>query len=122
MLGGCASTGGARVQASPVFGPADRAEIAQYVQKLPTGSKVKVERASADSVKGTLMSATDTVLVVQRDTRIPEAPMNIPLDQVTRVTVDNGTSTGKAVGIGVAVGVASFFGVALILAAIFGGD
>jgi hypothetical protein len=117
---GCASGGRTRVE-SPSFGPNDRAAIADYVQKLPAGSKVKVERADGESVKGTLMKTSDTLLVVQRNTRIAEPPIDIPLDQVTRVTVDSGTGTGKAVGIGVAVGVGAFFAVGLILAAIFGG-
>ncbi len=117
---GCASGGGTRIQ-SPAFGPNDRAAIADYVQKLPAGSKVKVERTTGDAVSGTLMKASDTALVVQRNTRIPEAPVSIAIDQVTRVTLQSGSSTGKAVGIGVAVGVGAFFAVGLILAAIFGG-
>jgi hypothetical protein len=67
------------------------------------------------------MKASDTVIVVQRNTRIPEPPVEISIDQVTRVTIESGGGTGKAVGIGVAVGVGAFFAVGLILAAIFGG-
>ena len=120
---GCASGGGPRIvnEPSPVFGPGDRALLADYVQKLPAGSKVVVERTSGGTLKGILMKASDSSVVVQRNTRVPETPMEIPLEQVTRISIDNGGSNpGKAIGIGVAVGVGAFFGVALILAALLG--
>ena len=120
---GCASGGGPRVvsEPSPVFGPGDRAMLADYVQKLPAGSKVIVERSSGGTLKGILLKASDASVVIQRNTRVPEAPIEVPLEQVTRVSIDNGgTNPGKAIGIGVAVGVGAFFGVALILAALLG--
>lgn len=118
---GCASGGGNHPQTSPSFGAgaSDRSVLAEYVQKLPVGSKIRVERVKGDTLKGVLMKASDASLVLQRDTRVPESPVEIPLDQITRVSVEGGSSTGKSVGIGVAVGVASFFGIGLILAAIF---
>jgi hypothetical protein len=72
-------------------------------------------------LKGTLLKATDDAIVIQRNTRIPEAPVNVPLDQITRVTIENGGGSGRSVAIGVAVGVGAFFGIGLILAAIYGG-
>jgi hypothetical protein len=120
--GGCASAGRTRVESSPAFGPTERAEMADYVQKLPAGSRVRVERVAGGAVKGTLMKASDTSILVQRNTRMPEAPMDIPLEQVTRVTLDTGSSTGKAIAIGAAVGAAATFGVLLLIAALSGWD
>lgn len=118
---GCASAGGPRVESSPAFGADQRALLADYVQKLPAGSKVKVERTTGGTVKGILMKATETSVVVQRNTRVPEAAMEIPLDQVTRISLETGSGNpGKAVAIGVAVGVGSFFAIGLILAALLG--
>lgn len=116
--GGCASRGATRVQSVPAAGANDRAAMSEYVQKLPAGSKVRVERIAGDTVKGTLMTASDTSVVLQRNTRIPEAPVDIPLDQIARVTIDSGSGMGKAVAIGAAVGAAATFGVLLLLAAL----
>lgn len=119
--GGCASGGAPRVESSPTFGPDERAVLVDYVKKLPAGSRVRVERTAGDMLKGTLLKATDDAIVIQRNTRIPEAPVNVPLDQITRVTIENGGGSGRSVAIGVAVGVGAFFGIGLILAAIYGG-
>jgi hypothetical protein len=76
LLTGCASAG---LRASAVQPDAlrqaqsDTRVIADYVRKLPAGSTVKVELTNGKSIKGTLMSATETSIVVQRNTRIPEA-------------------------------------------------
>ncbi len=119
--GGCASAGGQHVESSPTFGPNERATLVEYVAKLPVGSKVRVERTAGGTVRGTLLKASDTTVVVQRNTRIPEAPVDIPLDQVTRITLDTGSnSVGKSIAIGAAVGAAATFGVILLLAALLG--
>ena len=57
---------------------------------------------------------------MQKNTRVPEAPVAVPLSEVTRVTLDStSSSVGKQVAIGVGAGVAATFGVLLILAAIW---
>ncbi|PYR61617.1 MAG: hypothetical protein DMF85_01730, partial [Acidobacteria bacterium] len=79
---GCAAGGGLR--AATFMAPARFAEradrgqtdprvLAEYVQKLPVGSVVKVELRSSRSVKGTLIKATSESVIVQRNTRIAEA-------------------------------------------------
>jgi len=113
---GCASAAGARPQASPV----DPATMSDYVQKLAAGSRVRVEQSNGRLIKGTLMKATADDIVVQTNTRTPEAPVTIPMAQVARVTLDSGSSTGKTVGIAVATGVGATFGVLLLLAALLG--
>ena len=118
---GCASSG-ARVAlaATPQTPVTDTRVMADYVQQLPAGSKVRVERTKGGSIRGTLMKATAESIVVQKNTRVPEPPVEIALATVTRVTVDGGgSSTAKAVGIGVAAGVGGLLAFFAILAAAF---
>jgi hypothetical protein len=125
---GCASAAGPRMaQATPpaparsVAAPTGSpAALADYVQQLPVGSRVRVERTGGSSVRGTLMKATRETMVVQKNTRVPEAPIDIPLSEVTRVTLDGGSSIGKNIAIGVAVGVGATFGVLFLLFATLG--
>jgi hypothetical protein len=115
---GCASAGGRRVAQGPA--PArDTALIGDYVQRLAAGSRVRVERTDGGSLRGTLLKSSADAIVVQRDARIPEPPVEIPIAALARVTIDTsgGTSTGKAIAIGVASGVGTFFGILAILAA-----
>lgn len=120
---GCASTSGPRVAQAPQPPVQDRAVLADYVQRLPAGSKVRVERSGGAVLRGTLMKATADSIVVQKNTRVPEQPVDIPLSDITRVSLDAGSSssTGKTVAIGLATGAAGTLGVFLVLAAIFGG-
>lgn len=122
MTTGCASASGTRVaQAPAVPNLQDHAVLAEYVQRLPAGSRVRVERANGESLRGTLMKATPDAIVVQKNTRVPETPVDVPLSDVTRVTLDTTSSSlGKHIAIGVGSGVAATFGVLLILAALWG--
>ena len=122
MTTGCASASGPRLAQAPSAPIVhDRAVLADYVQRLPPGSKVRVERTNGNSVRGTLMKATPDSIVVQKNTRVPEAPLEVPLSDVTRVTLDQvSSSLSKHIAIGVGSGVAATFGVLLILAAIWG--
>lgn len=119
---GCASASGPRVAQAPAApNVQDRALLADYVQRLAAGSRVRVERTNGESVRGTLMKATPDAIVVQKNTRVPEAPVEIPLADVTRVTLDTvSSSVGRHIAIGVGSGVAATFGVLLILAALIG--
>ena len=116
---GCATAGG-RVspQAEPV---AAASAIAEFVQKLPLGSAVHVDRREGRSVRGTLLKATPDLVVVQPRTRLPEPPVEIPMTDIVRVQPEgtNGRSVGKAIGIGAAAGAGAALGVFLILLAIF---
>jgi hypothetical protein len=98
------------------------ATMAEFVQQLPVGSKVRVERTEGGAIRGTLMKAMADAIVVQKNTRVPEPPVEIALSSVTRVTVEgggSGASTAKAVGIGVAAGVGGMLAFFAILAAVF---
>ncbi len=118
VTSGCASVSGPRVAQTPSAPVQDNAVLADYVQRLPAGSKVRVERTDGASFRGTLMKATAEAVFVQKNTRVPEPPVELRLDQLSRVTLDNGSSMGKTIAIGVAVGVGATFGVLLLLAAL----
>jgi hypothetical protein len=123
---GCASAGGPRRTTTVATtmvqpGVVGTAAMADYVQHLPAGSRVRVERTDGTAVRGMLMKASADVVVVQKNTRVPEPPIEVPLGQLARVTVENGgSSTGKAIAIGIASGVGAFFGALAILAATWG--
>lgn len=113
----CAGAGRMRVTA----GPADGAVLAEFLQKLPPGAAVRVDRTGGTTLRGTLMKASSQSLIVQPRTRIPEPAVEIPLTEVLRVTPEgsNGSNLGKAIGIGVAAGAGAALSVFLILFAIF---
>ena len=118
---GCASASGGRraVQTPSVV---NAAAMSDYVQRIPAGSRVRVERTNGDSMRATLMKATAESIVVQRNTRVAEPPIEIPVAELARVTLDQGggTSVAKAVGIGIASGVGAFFAIIAIAFAAFG--
>ncbi len=126
VMSGCATAGGARMAATqpPAQGTtarsaADHGVLAEYVQKLQPGTKVRVDRASGKTVKGTLMKASDVSIVIQPRTRVPEPPIEIPLTDVLAVTPEGSNGVGKAIGIGVAAGAAAALGTILVLIAVF---
>lgn len=124
-LGGCASAGGPAINQDPQAPPrpaVDRAVMADYVQRIPAGSKVRLERTDGHTLRGTLMKATAETVVVQQNTRVPEPPVEVPVTSIARLTLDQGPSTGKNIAIGVASGVGATFAFFAILAAIFADD
>ncbi len=122
LLQGCASAGLRAAAGQPVQ-ISGSGVIADYVQKLPAGSDVKVELTNGKSLEGTLMAATERSVVVQRNTRIPEAPVTIALADVARVTLETGHSNpARSIAIGVASGAGAAVGAILILAALLAGD
>jgi hypothetical protein len=124
LCSGCASRSGALVAAGPgtPTRAADPALMASYLTHLAIGSRVRVSVADGHGIKGTLMKADSTGIVVQPRTRIPEPPLAIPLDRIVSVELDKNGSVGRTVGIGIASGAAGVFGAFLILAMIFAGD
>jgi type IV pilus biogenesis protein CpaD/CtpE len=122
-LAGCATAGGPRVAASPQNRRiSDPAVLAEYVQKLPPGSAVHVERTNGKALRGTLMKATETLLIVQPRTRIPEPAVEIPLTDVLSVTPEpagGGNTIAKAIGAGAAAGAAAAVAVFFVILAMF---
>ena len=124
-LPGCASARLSRAGFVPrqsAASPTDPATMAEYVRKLPVGSKVRVDTVHGRTLRGTLMKATDEELVVQRNTRLPESPEAIPMKDVARVTLETGGSSGKLMGIGAAIGAGAAVGVIWLIVVLAFGD
>ena len=114
---GCASAGVGRVVPARLAAAGTQAEMADYVRRLPVGSRVKVERTSGEAIRGTLMSAEPAVVIVQRATRIPEAPIRIPVGDISRMQIEARSSWVKAAIVGAAAGAAATLGIFALLAA-----
>jgi hypothetical protein len=106
---------------SQVLAAGDRALMADYVGRLSIGSRIKATSVTGGTVHGTLMKVTDTAIVIQPRTRIPEAPVQVPLDNLRAVELEgtSGGNVGKAIAIGVAVGAGTFLGLMLLAFAAF---
>lgn len=118
VTSGCASTSENRISPAPVDNRRARVEMAEYVARLPVGSRVRIERTQGGTIKGTLMSAGPDRVVVQRATRIPEPPVEIPLDRVTRIGIEDRSSVAKIALFSAAVGAAATVGFLFLLASI----
>jgi hypothetical protein len=119
---GCATTRVVQVSPAPSGDRlADRALMAEYVQKLQTGATVKVERTHRRTTRGVLMKATDQAIFVQPRTRLPEPAIEIPLDEVLAVTLEskNGNSIGRSIATGAAAGAAVILTMILVSLAVF---
>lgn len=116
---GAMRTAGAMPPQQEVLAPrADTAAIASFAQKLPVGSRIKVERVSGGPIHGTLIKASDDAIVVQRNTRVPEPPVEIRFTDVTRVSLESESHAGRSIAIGIAAGVGAALGILAILAAL----
>ena len=117
----CALLTGCATNRMPVTQPApgSNAAVVEYVRQLPLGTNVRVDRASARTVRGTLLKVGEQTLIVQPRTRVAVPPVEVPLGDVTRVTVDtgNGNSLAKSIGVGLAAGAGAAAAVILILIA-----
>ena len=117
----CASAGGPRYQVTqpPQTTPSsDTALITSYVKALPVGSRIRVTLTNGDRLRGTLMKATDDLVVVQENTRVPEAPRQLPMQNIRSVEPDRPGSAGRAIAIGAAVGAGAALGVLVLIAAV----
>lgn len=122
---GCASTANRHATAR-IGAPGQAAArhdptlFTEFVKKIPVGSRVRLGLANGQTIRGTLMRADTDPIVVQRRTRMPEAPIEIRVADLLTMELDQpGTGPGKAIAIGVASGAGAALGVLMILAAIF---
>ena len=118
---GCATHGGTRI--SPIYaspGSDGRAALIEYVQKLPPGTAVRIDRVKGRTLRGTLVKATGERLFVQPKARIPEGVIEISMEEVVGVTPDTpgGNNVARAIGVGAAAGAAAALGVFLIIVAL----
>ncbi len=100
---------------------ADRAILAEYVQKLPPGASVRVERTAGPALRGTLLKATEQSLIVQPRTRVPEPAVEVPMSEVLSVEPYSpaGPNVAKAIGIGAAAGAGAALAVFFIIATLY---
>lgn len=120
---GCATTGAVTVPMSVAdTGGANQRVLAEYVQKLPPGTAIRVGRSNGHSVRGTLIKGTDQSIFIQPKTRLPEPLIEIPLSDVLQVTPEShkGNSVGRAIGAGAAAGAAATLAIFLIMFAVYG--
>jgi hypothetical protein len=119
---GCASSGRA-ISTPAVAAQAsgfDSAVMAEYIRKLPVGSRVRIDLVGGKVLRARLMKVDADPIVVQRRTRVPEPPEEIAISRIRAVEVETDSGgTGRAVGAAVAAGAGSAIGVLLLLAAIF---
>jgi hypothetical protein len=127
---GCASAGGgarhqsagARYQTTSGQAKTSRTAmlLSEYVSQLPIGSKVRVDLFDGHRLHGTLMKADQSGIVVRPRARIPEPPLEIPIDRIIAVDLERESGNiGKSIAIGVAAGVGGVMAVFAILAAIY---
>jgi hypothetical protein len=116
-LPGCAASR-ATSSAIPVVTPSPDPAIGTFARSLPLGSKVRVELAGRRTLRGTLLQATDDAITVQRQTRVPETPVSVPMRDVQRVTIDAPASSGRAIAISAAVAAGTVIGVLWLIAAV----
>jgi hypothetical protein len=123
VIPGCATARAtdARIQTTGGRQSVDPRVMADYIRQLPVGSRVRLSRLNGDDIRGTLMKNDGDPLVVQRRTRVPEAPVAVPLQNVLAVELDapaNGNA-GRTIAIGAAAAAAGTLTVLFVLAAIF---
>lgn len=122
---GCATSGTTNLVPAPAtadHGGATRSALAEYVQKLPAGTQVRVGRSNGHTVRGTLIKGTDQSIFIQPKTRIAEPVVEIPITDVLQVTLERhgGNGVGRAIGAGAAAGAAATLAIFLIMFAVYG--
>jgi len=98
----------------------DRDYWMAYISKLPIGSTVRVRTIDGKRLTAVLAVVDDNGITLEQHTRVPEPPRQIAYEHIQQLEPKGNTSSvAKAVGIGTAVGAATFFGILLLLAAVY---
>jgi hypothetical protein len=130
MSGGCAArASGRRISDAtsvpqnsqdPQRAAVDTSLMRDYIRQLAVGSKVRLVQKDGDVIRAILMKNDADPIVIQRRTRIPEAPVEIAIRDIAAVELEtNSGSTGRSIAIGAAAAVGATLGVLMLLAAIF---
>ena len=116
-LPACASARLTRAHGAPTqsSAPAATTTMTEYVQKLPAGSRIRLETVQGRTLRGTLMKVTEGEVVVQRNTRVPIPPEAIAMSEVVRVTLEGQSSGGKLMAVGAAIGAGAAIGVTWLI-------
>jgi hypothetical protein len=93
--------------------------MSDYIRQLPIGSRVRVTLAGGRGIRATLMKHDTDPIVVQRRTRLPEPPIEIPVSDILAMELDtpNG-GMGRHIAVGAAAAAGVTLGVLLLIAAV----
>lgn len=107
----------AQQNASPAI---ETAAFRQLAGGIPLGTRVRVQTTAGKRLTATLMQVTEDVIVVKRESRVPEPALSIRYDELSLLKRQEprGIGLGKALGIGVAAGAGALLTLFLIVASI----
>jgi hypothetical protein len=97
----------------------DAMVMSDYIRQLPIGSRVRVTCTDRKTMRATLIKHDTDPIVVQRRTRLPEPPIEIPVSDILAVELDtpNGGSA-RQIAVGAAAAAGVVLGVLLLIAAV----
>lgn len=97
----------------------DSSVLPDFARQLPAGTRIRVKVTDGDTIRGTLIKTTDTAIVVQPRTRVPEPLIEVPFNRLVSIEQEvPGSGVGRAIAIGAAAGAGAAVGVIMILIAI----
>jgi hypothetical protein len=108
------------VLAASVAHAQEAATWRKVAETIPLGSKITLQTLDGKTIKGTLMRADETSVMVKKSTRRPEPAVVVPYDTLSNLERQRqgGIGVGKAIAIGLATGagvILSMFVIALSL-------
>lgn len=91
----------------PVAPAAETAALRAMVADVPLGSRIKLTTRAGKRMTATLLTISDSAIVVKRETRVPEPAQEIRYEEIERLQKDQGRGfpLAKAIGVGLAAGV-----------------
>ena len=118
---GCATgRSGPRVPAAPPTTPAAASWVKGYAAAIPIGSPVRVSRFDEPTIRGALVDVTDSAILVQRRTRVPEPPLTVPMQRLRSIEIERPSGNiAKSIIIGAAAGAGAALGLLAILATVY---
>jgi hypothetical protein len=122
---GCAANQKPRYQApaAPAIIPAASSALADFARNIAPGTQVRATTPT-QRISGTLLKVSDTAVVIQPRTRIPEPVIEVRFTELEALELqrEGGSSIGRSIAIGAAVGAGAAVGTLLLLFALLGGD
>ncbi len=118
VVSGCATRH--TTMALPAGSPQESQALSASVARIPIGTRLRVDLTSGERVRGTLMRVSDTSMLVNRRTRVPEPPVEIAFSDVQGFDIDQGGpgNVAKIIALSAAAGAAVAVGTMWLLAAI----
>ena len=91
-----------------------------FAERVEPGTRIRVRLQDGRRLNATLIQVTDEALLIQPRTRLPVPVQPLPYEAIASIEREvPGMSVGKAAAIGVGAGAATFFGIFLIMLAVF---